>query len=72
MCTAISNFKIIVTGAELNKQNINGQSCLHYAFGYGFEDLGEYLIEKGADDSLKNADNLTCYEGLNMTDVTGI
>ncbi|GMH87477.1 hypothetical protein TrVE_jg11590 [Triparma verrucosa] len=59
-------------GAELNKQNINGQSCLHYAFGYGFEDLGEYLIEKGADDSLKNADNLTCYEGLNMTDVSGI
>ena len=59
-------------GAELNKQNINGQSCLHYAFGYGFEDLGEYLIEKGADDSLKNADNLTCYEGLNMDDVIGI
>ncbi|GMH73627.1 hypothetical protein TL16_g06244 [Triparma laevis f. inornata] len=59
-------------GAELNKQNINGQSCLHYGFGYGFEDLGEYLIDKGADDSLKNADNLTCYEGLNMTDVSGI
>ena len=59
-------------GAELNKQNINGQGCLHYAFGYGFEDLGEYLIEKGADDSLKNADNLTCYEGLNLNDVQGI
>jgi hypothetical protein len=59
-------------GAELNKQNINGQSCLHYAFGYGFESLGEYLVDKGADDSLKNADALTCYEGLNMTDVSGI
>jgi hypothetical protein len=59
-------------GSELNKQNINGQSCLHYAFGYGFEDLGEYLIDKGADDSLKNADNLTCYEGLNINDVSGI
>ncbi len=59
-------------GAELNKQNINGQSCLHYAYGYGFEELGEYLIEKGADDSLKNADQLTCYEGLNLNDVQGI
>lgn len=59
-------------GAELNRQNINGQSCLHYSFGYGFEDLGEYLIDKGADDSLKNADNLTCYEGLNLNDVSGI
>ena len=59
-------------GSELNKLNINGQTCLHYAFGYGFEDLGEYLISKGADNSLRNADGLTCYEGLNMTDVSGI
>ena len=59
-------------GAELNKQNINGQSCLHYCFGYGFEDLGEYLVQKGADDSMKNADGLTCYEGLNLGDVEGI
>ena len=30
-----------------------------------FDSLGEYLIKKGADDSLKNGDGLTCYEGLN-------
>ena len=34
--------------------------------------LGEYLVQKGADDSLKNADGLTCYEGLNLGDVEGI
>lgn len=26
--------------------------------------LGEYLKSKGADDSLLNAEGLTCYEGL--------
>ena len=34
------------------------------AAGYGFESFGEYLISKGADDSIVNADGLTCYEGL--------
>uniref|UniRef100_A0A7S4W490 ANK_REP_REGION domain-containing protein n=1 Tax=Ditylum brightwellii TaxID=49249 RepID=A0A7S4W490_9STRA len=26
-------------GGEINKQNMNGQTCLHYAFGYGFGKL---------------------------------
>lgn len=43
------------------------QTALHYAYSYGFESLGEYLISKGADDSITNADGLTCYEGLNQT-----
>ena len=40
------------------------QTPLHYAYSYGFESFGEYLISKGADDSIVNADGLTCYEGL--------
>ena len=32
----------------------------------GFDELAEYLQSKGADDSLRNADGLTCYEGLNQ------
>jgi len=59
-------------GAGINKQNLAGQSVLHYAQGYGFEDLFEYFMSKGADDSLKNADNLTCYEGLSADDVAAI
>ena len=39
---------------------------MHYAYAYGFEDLAEYLKSKGADDRPKNADGLTCYEGLSM------
>eukprot|EP00937_MAST-01D_sp_MAST-1D-sp2_P000692 g692.t1 len=51
-------------GAEINTQNLVGQSPLHFTFAYGFEEMAEYLISKGADDRLTNADGLTCYEGL--------
>lgn len=53
-------------GADLNMQNLAGQTCLHYCFAYGYEKMAEYLMQKGADDSLQNADGLTCYEGLNQ------
>ena len=36
------------------------------------DELAEYLISKGADDSILNADGLTCYEGLSMGVVEGI
>jgi hypothetical protein len=61
-------------GANMNNVNNSGNTALHYCFAYSFSDLGEYLIKKGADDSIKNADGLTCYEGLNaanMEDATG-
>uniref|UniRef100_A0A7S2KYF9 WW domain-containing protein n=1 Tax=Leptocylindrus danicus TaxID=163516 RepID=A0A7S2KYF9_9STRA len=59
-------------GGTINLQNMNGQTCLHYAFGYGFDDLGDYLISKGADDSIVNVDGLTCYEGLSLDDVAAL
>jgi len=51
-------------GADLNQQNLTGQTALHFAFGYGYTEAGEYLVKKGANDSIKNKDGLTCYEGL--------
>ena len=51
-------------GAPMNAQNNRGNTILHYAFYYNYEELGEYLISKGADDTIVNADGLTCYEGL--------
>jgi hypothetical protein len=51
-------------GASLNIQNLTGQTPLHFAFGYGYSDVGDYLVGKGADDSIRNKDGLTCYEGL--------
>ncbi|KAJ1495501.1 ankyrin repeat-containing domain protein, partial [Baffinella frigidus] len=51
-------------GGGLNTQNHNGQTPLHFCFTYGFTDLGNYLISKGADDTVQNFAGLTCYEGL--------
>lgn len=59
-------------GSDINKQNTNGHTSLHYAFGYGFGDLGAYLISKGADDNIANAEGLTCYEGLRMEDISSL
>jgi len=51
-------------GAGLNTQNHKGQTALHFCFTYGYTDLGNYLISKGADDTIENLACLTCYEGL--------
>ena len=56
-------------GAPINTQNIFGQSALHFAFGFGYNALGDYLVSKGADDSLQNRDGLTCYEGMAARDL---
>ena len=59
-------------GADINKQNLSGETVLHYVYAYGFEELGEYLKSKGADDTLTNIDGLTCYEGLHVEDVESL
>ena len=59
-------------GGNINQPNLAGNTPLHFCFAYGFEDLGEYLMDKGADDSVTNSDGLTCYEGLNMEAVEQI
>ena len=56
-------------GANMNIQNLNGQTALHFAFGYKYPVIGEYLVSKGANDSILNKDNLTCYEGLSLRDL---
>jgi ankyrin repeat protein len=56
-------------GCSIDMVNLNGQSACHFAYGYGYAKVGEYLVSKGADDSLKNADGLTCYEGLNADEL---
>jgi ankyrin repeat protein len=59
-------------GADIDRQNLNGHTALHFAFGFGFEALGEYLITKGADNTIRNADGLTCYEGLSLHDLEAL
>ncbi len=58
-------------------QNARGNTCLHYCYAYKFPDLAEYLMSKGADDSIVNIDGLTCYEaevagGLALSEVDNI
>jgi ankyrin repeat protein len=51
-------------GANINLQALSGNTFLHYCYAYGQDELGEYLKGKGADDSILNIDEMTCYEGL--------
>jgi hypothetical protein len=37
---------------------------LHFAFAYGYHELGKYLLSLGADDTVANMHGMTCYEGL--------
>jgi hypothetical protein len=56
-------------GASINLQNIYGQTPLHFAFGFGYTLVGEYLVSKGADETVRNKDDLTCYEGMAARDL---
>lgn len=51
-------------GANMNAQNLAGNTVLHFCFTYSHTELGKYLMDRGADDSILNVDGLTCYEGL--------
>jgi hypothetical protein len=56
-------------GANLNLQSLTGNTALHYCYAYSQFELAEYLKAKGADDSILNADGMTCYEGLSAEDL---
>jgi ankyrin repeat protein len=59
-------------GADIDTINNNGQTALHFAFGYGYDALGEYLVQKGANDSLRNRFGFTPYEGLREDSVKNL
>lgn len=52
-------------GANVNHANKAGNTALHYAFTYDTTgQLAEFLIERGADDSLLNKAGASPYEGV--------
>ena len=59
-------------GATLDHQNHAGSTALHFLFAYRHQELGEYMLGKGADNSILNAEGLTCYEGLHKDTVDEI
>jgi hypothetical protein len=46
-------------GVPLDAINAQGNSALHYSYGYGYFELGEYLVAKGADPEVRNGDGMT-------------
>jgi len=60
---------LIKRQANVNRQNHQGNSALHYAMAYDPSgDLGEYLIAQGADDTLENKWGLSPYDGISEED----
>lgn len=52
-------------GANINSQNIRGNTALHFCFAYGYGDsLGAYLISKGADTTIENDEGRVCFYGI--------
>ena len=52
---------ILQRGGIMDTANDKGNTGLHFASAYGYaETLGEYLISKGADDTIRNHKGLTC------------
>ena len=48
--------------AAIDAANKNGNTGLHFCFMYAYYGLGEYLISKGANDTIRNELGQTCYE----------
>ncbi len=74
LCAAQNNNKRVAklclrNAAEINVQNHRGQTVLHYCYKYGFQELFEFFLDQGADDTLTNKDGLTCFEGLSLEDL---
>jgi ankyrin repeat protein len=51
-------------GGNVNAKNNKGNTALHFTVQFGFNALGDFLVEKGADKDAKNAAGLTPYEGI--------
>ena len=55
---------LIRHNANVDSQNKQGCTGLHYCISYGFNSLGDYLIAKVANDKLLNSLGLSPYEGI--------
>jgi len=48
----------------MNAQNMKGNTGLHFLFAYGYPDIAEYFIKKGADEFIINTVGKTAREGI--------
>lgn len=56
---------VLRRGADINARNHKGNTPLHYCFHYGYGDtLGQYLMSKGANSSIRNNAGRPCWDGI--------
>lgn len=53
-------------------QQFKGQTALHFAHAFRYQEVADFLVKNGADDALLNDFGLTCYEGLGNGNVIQI
>jgi len=51
-------------GGDMDAQNTKGNTGLHFLFAYGYPDVAEYFIEKGASESIRNEVGKLPREGI--------
>jgi len=51
-------------GGDMDAQSFKGHTGLHFLFAYGYPDIGEYFIGKGANDQIQNEIGLTARQGI--------
>lgn len=51
-------------GGDMDAQNLKGNTGVHFLYAYGYADIGEYFIEKGASDSVMNELGRTPRDGI--------
>ena len=55
-------------GAPLDAK---GNTAMHFALAYGYEDIAEYLVRKGADPTVTNEEGLRPDQGLTKSTTSG-
>ena len=55
---------LLRNGADIDGENFRENTALHFAREYGFYDFFDYLVEKGANDTILNDEGMHCYQGL--------
>jgi ankyrin repeat protein len=58
-------------GVPLDAQNTQGQTAMHFAYAYGYDELAEYLIRKGANPMVTNCHGMRPDEGLSPDRLVG-
>lgn len=55
---------VVKHGCDMNTQNLKGNTGLHFLFAYGYPEIAEYFIKKGALEQLRNHLGLSAREGI--------